>query len=347
MTKQMPHVIVVGDLILDRYLVGDATKLNPEQPGVVIRVNKEEDRLGSAAAVAMLSAGFGARVTLAGVVGRDEPGKRLLQLLDTHGIEPHVWIDDRPTTWKQRIIARGQLRPDRCDREVTTPVDKDAEQFLSTVPIGDMLLLSDYGKGVCTKRLLSKLVGRARDAGVPILVDPARSRSWSDYGPVTLIKANWVEATEAAGVHNPRPLALVRSQADRHNCHVVITLGGHGMVCAEREGGAWYLPAERVEVRDVCGAGDTVLAAIGAGMVCGESVRDACRFASVAAGWQVGALGINLPRINRRCAHRENDATSCETERAAGRDNPGDSIDFMTSNVRFEANSRLGFRHRP
>src|SRR5210317_1948786 len=90
-----PNITVVGDLILDRYLIGDATKLNPEQPGVVIPVDTEEDRLGGAAAVAVLSTGFGARVTLGGVVGRDEPGNRLLQLLDTHGIEPHVWIDDR------------------------------------------------------------------------------------------------------------------------------------------------------------------------------------------------------------------------------------------------------------
>jgi D-beta-D-heptose 7-phosphate kinase/D-beta-D-heptose 1-phosphate adenosyltransferase len=289
----VPNITVIGDLILDRYLIGDASKLNPEQPGVVIRVDREEERLGGAAAVAMMSTGFGARVTLAGVVGKDESGKRLLQLLDDYAIEPHIWIDDRPTTWKQRIVTRGQLRPDRCDREVTTPVDIDAEQFLSTVPLGDMLLISDYGKGVLTKGLLSHLVGRAGDAGVPVLVDPARSRCWSDYGWVTLIKANWAEATEAAGVHDARPLALARSLSDRHACHVIITLGDHGMVCAEREGGTWYSPAERVDVRDVCGAGDTVFAAIGAAMVGGQSLCEACRFAAVAAGRQVESMGID------------------------------------------------------
>jgi D-beta-D-heptose 7-phosphate kinase/D-beta-D-heptose 1-phosphate adenosyltransferase len=85
---------------------------------------------------------------------------------------------------------------------------------------------------------------------------------------------------------------LARSLADRHVCHVIITLGGHGMVCAEREGGTWYLPAESVEVHDVCGAGDTVLAAIGAAMLQRESVRDACRFAAVAAGRQVTSVGV-------------------------------------------------------
>ncbi|MBP89629.1 MAG: hypothetical protein CMJ64_23445, partial [Planctomycetaceae bacterium] len=91
------------------------------------------------------------------------------RLVEEHDIESYVLIDDRPTTWKQRIVTRGQLRPDRCDREVTTPAGRDAAEFLSTVPLGDVLLISDYGKGVCTKRLLSILVVRAREANVPIL----------------------------------------------------------------------------------------------------------------------------------------------------------------------------------
>jgi D-beta-D-heptose 7-phosphate kinase/D-beta-D-heptose 1-phosphate adenosyltransferase len=240
----------------------------------------------------VLSTGFGAHVTLAGVVGRDEPGKRLLQLLNDYGIEQHIWIDDRPTTWKQRIVARGQLHPDRCDREVTTPVNKDAERFLSAVPLGDMLLISDYGKGVLTKGLLSNLGGRARDAAVPVLVDPARSRGWSEYGQVTLIKANWAEATEAAGVRNLPPFVLARSLADGHRCHVVVTLGGHGMVCAEQGGESWHLPVGSVEARDVCGAGDTVLAALGAAVLDGGTLRESCRFAGIAAGRQVESVGM-------------------------------------------------------
>lgn len=199
-----PHITVVGDLILDRYLIGDATKLNPEQPGVVIRVDKEQDRLGGAAAVAMIAAGLGVRVTLAGVVGRDDAGDRLRRLIVGHNIEPQLWIDDRPTTWKQRIVARGQIRPDRCDREVTTPIGDNAAQYLSAVALGDMLLVSDYGKGVCTSHLLQALGGRAQAANVSILVDPARGRAWSNYGQVTLIKANRVEATGvAAGERHP------------------------------------------------------------------------------------------------------------------------------------------------
>lgn len=251
--NRRPLVTVVGDLILDRYLIGDATKLNPEMPGVVIRVDKEDDRLGGAAAVAMLAAGFGAKVTLAGVVGDDEPGNRLRELLDVHGIESHVWVDRRPTTWKQRIVTRGQLRPDRCDREVTTPVSDRAERFLAAVPLGDILLVSDYGKGVCTRGLLESIGNLARHAKIPILVDPARSRDWSDYGHVSLIKANWIEATEAAFCDHPRPLALARMLSDAHRCDIVITLGRHGMVCAESTQATWHLPAPPTEVRDVCG----------------------------------------------------------------------------------------------
>lgn len=291
-TNRKPHVTVVGDLILDRYLIGDATKLNPEMPGVVIRVDKEDDRLGGAAAVAMLAAGFGAKVTLAGVVGDDEPGNRLQELLDVHGIESYVWVDCRPTTWKQRIVTRGQLRPDRCDRDVTTPVSDRAERFLADVPLGDILLVSDYGKGVCTRNLLESIVKRAREADIPILVDPARSRDWSDYSQVSLIKANWIEATEAASCGNPRPLALARKLADAHRCDVVVTLGRYGMVCAERSGGVWHLPATPTEVRDVCGAGDTVFAALSVEIVTGKSLCQACRSAMGAAGRQVGALGV-------------------------------------------------------
>lgn len=291
-TTSRPHITVVGDLILDRYLIGDATKLNPEQPGVVIRVDREEDRLGGAAAVAMIAAGLGARVTLAGVVGRDEAGDRLRRLIARHKIEPHLWIDDRPTTWKQRIVTRGQLRPDRCDREATTPIGDHAARFLSAVPLGDMVLISDYGKGVCTSSLLQAIGKRARAADVPLLVDPARSRSWSDYGGVTLIKANWAEATEAVGSHDVRPLALARRLADEHHCHVIVTIGRHGMVCAECEDATWYLPAEPVEVRDACGAGDTVLAAIGLALLAGNCLHRTCRLATMAGGRQVAELGI-------------------------------------------------------
>ena len=300
--SKRPHITVVGDLILDRYLIGDATKLNPEQSGVVIRVDKEEDRLGGAAAVAMIAAGLGARVTLAGVVGRDEPGHRLQQLIADHGIEPHLWIDDRPTTWKQRVVARGQLRPDRCDREVTTPIGDNSTRFLSAAPLGDVLLVSDYGKGVCTRQLLDALNRRTMAAGVSNLVDPARGRNWSDYGRADVIKSNHAEAQQECGCLSLPPLRLGRHLSDRHGCHVIVTLGSHGMVCAERAGGVHYWPADQVDVHDVCGAGDTVLAAFASRITAGDSIRRACRFAVTAAAWQTRTLGIRAVLQDERVA---------------------------------------------
>jgi len=293
-----PHITVVGDLILDRYLIGDATRLNPEMPGVVIRIDAEEQRLGGAAAVAMIAQGLGAHVSLAGVIGRDDSGDTLRRLIDKHEIEPHLWIDDRPTTWKQRIVSRGQLRTDRCDREVTTPIADSAADFLAAGPIGDVLLIQDYGKGVCTPRLLGKLVGRAHDVGIPVLVDPARSRGWSDYGEVTLIKANWSEATLQSTTNDASPMELARYLSDTHGSHVVITLGDQGLVCSERGGDMWHVPAAMATVRDVCGAGDTVLATLGAMVARGARLREACVLAVKVAAKQVSRVGIGgIPPI--------------------------------------------------
>jgi rfaE bifunctional protein kinase chain/domain len=264
-------------------------------PGVVIRVEKEEDRLGGAAAVAMLAAEFGAQVTLAGAVGRDESGDRVSRLLHSHEIALHLWIDDRPTTWKQRIVARGQLRPDRCDREVTTPIASEAANLLADVAIGDALLIQDYGKGVCTGRLLSRLTQCALTESVPVLVDPARSRNWSDYAGATLIKANWAEAMEQ-GPASSGPKGLARRLSDIHDCHVVITLGERGLVCAEHSGETWHVPANPVDVCDVCGAGDTVLATLGVAVARGNSLRESCVVATSMAAQQVSQVGVSSIR---------------------------------------------------
>jgi hypothetical protein len=117
--------------------------------------------------------------------------------------------------------------------------------------------------------MLQAIGDRGRGAGIPILVDPARGRDWLDHGQVTLIKANRVEATRAVG-DEMRPLAMERRLADEHRCSVIMTYGRHGMVAAERDGEAWYLPAEGTQVRDVCGAGDTLFAAIAVGLLSGD-----------------------------------------------------------------------------
>ena len=120
---------------------------------------------------------LGAQVTLAGVIGRDLPGGQVLDLLDDHRIAPHLWADStRPTTNKTRFILRGQLRPDRFDFESKAPIPGEAVEYLAACPMGDALLIQDYGKGVCTAPLLRSLLLQATAAGVPVLADPARGR---------------------------------------------------------------------------------------------------------------------------------------------------------------------------
>ncbi|GIW83175.1 MAG: hypothetical protein KatS3mg105_4982 [Gemmatales bacterium] len=156
-----------------------------------------------------------------------------------------------------------------------------------------MLLISDYGKGVCTSSMLQVIGERARAADVPILVDPARGRRWSNYGQVTLIKATRVEALRVAA-EDIRPLAMARALADEHRCSVVVTYGRHGMVAAGREGGTWYVPAESTEVRDVCGAGDTVLATLCVALCKTGPLTLACDVALGAAAKQVSKLGVDV-----------------------------------------------------
>jgi len=184
-----------------------------------------------------------------------------------------------------------------CDREATTPIGDHAARFLSAVTLGEMVLIPDYGKGACTPSLLRMPGARVRGANVPILVDPARGRNWSDYGGATLIKANWTEATEVKDNHDLRPLALARLLADEHGCQIIMTIGRHGMVCAERNGSTWYLPAKATDVRDVCGAGDTVLAASGVSLARGESLPDSSKLPVMTAAEQVSQIGI-APILN-------------------------------------------------
>jgi rfaE bifunctional protein kinase chain/domain len=289
--NRKPTITMVGDVMLDRYLIGDVTRLNPEAAGVVMDIEREDLRLGGAASVAMLASSLGAEVTLAGVIGRDLPGSQVLELLDTHGITPYLWADpSRPTTNKTRFILRGQLRPDRFDFESKAAVSGEAAEYLAACPIGDALLVQDYGKGVCTVGLLRTLMGRA--SGVPILVDPARGRDWRDYEGCTVIKANRIEAAEALGcrVSDP-PAMMARRLAIRHGCHVIVTAGELGLWWSDGQV-VRRVPAIPVQVRDVCGAGDTVLAALGVAMATGGTIEDGCRVAVRMAAEQVGQVGV-------------------------------------------------------
>jgi rfaE bifunctional protein kinase chain/domain len=291
--NRKPAITVVGDVMLDRYLIGDVTRLNPEAAGVVMDIEREDLRLGGAASVALLASSLGAEVTLAGVIGRDVPGGQVLDLLDAHEIAPHLWADStRPTTNKTRFILRGQLRPDRFDFESKAPIPGDAAKYLATCPIGDCLLIQDYGKGVCTASLLGSLLAQATVADIPVLVDPARGRDWRDYEGCTVIKANRIEAAEALGCHVGDPPAMMaRRLAIRQGCHVVVTAGELGIWWSDGQK-VRRVPAVPVQVRDVCGAGDTVLATLGVVMAAGGTIGDGCQLAVQMAAEQVVQTGV-------------------------------------------------------
>jgi rfaE bifunctional protein kinase chain/domain len=291
-TERKPRITVVGDVMLDRYLIGDVTRLNPEAAGVVMDIEREECRLGGAGLVAMVAASLGAEVTLAGVVARDLAGQQVLDLLDAHGVTPYLsGATGRPTTTKTRFLVRGQLRPDRFDIESRAAIPDEAAQCLSACPLGDALLIQDYGKGVCTLGLLRALIGRA--AGVPILVDPARGRDWRDYDGCTVIKANRIEAAEALGA-DESPAAMARRLAVRHGCQVVVTAGELGLRWAET-GRVRRVPAVPVRVQDVCGAGDAVLATLGVVLAKGGGLGEGCREAVRAAGEWVASTWKTTP----------------------------------------------------
>jgi D-beta-D-heptose 7-phosphate kinase/D-beta-D-heptose 1-phosphate adenosyltransferase len=198
----------------------------------------------------------------------------------------------RPTTNKTRFILRGQLRSDRFDFESKAPIPGDAAKYLATCPIGDALLIQDYGKGVCTTSLLRSLLSQATAAGVPVLVDPARGRDWRVYEDCTVIKANRIESAEALGCRaGDSPAMMARRLAIRQACHVVVTAGELGLWWSDGRA-VRRVPAIPVQVRDVCGAGDTVLATLGMVMAAGGTIADGCRRAVQMAAKQVGQVGV-------------------------------------------------------
>lgn len=281
MTKR---IIVVGDVILDRYFHCTCDRINTEGPGVVMRVDHVEDRLGGAAAVAWLCAGMGAAVELHGVAGQDECGTRLWTLLADAGIDSRVqYVTSRRTTVKMRTIANGVLRHDRIDVETVArhTTHEDVEWDMRHA---GCVLVADYAKGYCTQRRLQRVTAGATSAGVPLIVDPGRGVDWSSYCGATAIKANSAEFS-----------AFVESEAFvrmSHGTLIIETRGAHGLAIYTAGADAFVLPATPAVQRDVTGAGDTVLATIGVGLMTGLSLVDCCRHAVVAAARQVESIGV-------------------------------------------------------
>ena len=287
------RVLVVGDVMLDRYWFGDVSRISPEAPVPVVKIDRVEERLGGAANVARNAAALGAKASLLSVVGRDEAGRRLRQLLKSERIAASLHNDTTiKTTVKLRVIGRQQqlLRADfetLPSHEVLASKLKDFQRLLK---VCDVLILSDYGKGGLTH--IAKMIALARRANVPVLVDP-KSKDFSRYRGATLVTPNRAEMQAVIGEWGSEQALTAKTQRLRQRLGlgaVLVTRSEEGMTLFQRNGRV-HVPVQAREVYDVSGAGDTVIATVGVMLAAGQSLEAAVRIANRAAGIVVGKFG--------------------------------------------------------
>jgi rfaE bifunctional protein kinase chain/domain len=287
------RVLVVGDVMLDRYWHGAVERISPEAPVPVVRVVREEDRLGGAANVALNIQMLGARATLLTVVGKDDAATRLKSLLDELGIEARLGQDNAlRTIVKLRVIGRSQqlLRIDFESEPGGEVLGQLLADFERELPLHDAVLFSDYGKGALAH--IAQMIELARDTGRPVLVDPKGS-DYARYAGATVLTPNRSELAQVVGTWRSEDDLQERAQALRERLTVsslLVTRSEEGMSLYD-DLGAVDEPARTREVFDVTGAGDTVIATMGALMAAGLSARAAMPHANRAGGIVVGKFG--------------------------------------------------------
>lgn len=287
------RILVVGDVMLDRYWFGEVERISPEAPVPIVRIQRTEERLGGAANVARNVVALGARAALLTVVGEDEAGAALVRLLSDSGIAPYAHTDARmATTVKLRVIGRRQQML-RADFE--TPPDDEVllaklGDYQALLPAHDLVILSDYGKGGLTH--IERMIELARAAGKPILVDP-KGDDYARYARATIVTPNRAELREVVGRWRSEADLEARAQKLRRELQLqalLLTRSEEGMTLFT-DAGAWSVPARAREVFDVSGAGDTVIATLGVMLAAGATLPQAVEAANRAGGIVVGKLG--------------------------------------------------------
>jgi D-beta-D-heptose 7-phosphate kinase/D-beta-D-heptose 1-phosphate adenosyltransferase len=295
------NIVVLGDVMLDEFVWGDVTRVSPEAPVPVVDIRRESAHLGGAANVLANLLALGAKASVIGVVGDDSAAERIRSAVRDQSpqqTEDELVVDkSRPTTIKTRIIAQNQMVV-RTDRELRTPVNGETEQRIigavkAALETAQALVVSDYDKGVITPRILAEVLPAAYGR-MPVLIDP-KIRNFDAYRPATLVTPNHHEALRVAGLEEDSDDTL-RSAAQmiraRLGCDaVLITRGNRGMMLVEGDGDPVNVETAAREVFDVTGAGDTVIAALGAALAAGASMIEAAVLANHAAGIVVGKLG--------------------------------------------------------
>lgn len=293
------RVLVVGDLMLDRYIVGAVDRISPEAPVPVVRVVEERVGLGGAGNVAANVTALGARCDLVGHVGTDPEGDTLLAALREQGVGVAGVLRDasRPTSVKTRVLAKHQ-QVVRFDREVESDVEAGAEAAIAkrvsdALEECDAIVLQDYNKGVLTAAVIGDTLAHAHRRGIPAVADPKR-RNFFAYGGATVFKPNARELADALGeVLHPGERGWMEAVRRRIGCeHLLVTLGDQGMALQRASGEHVRLPTLAHSVYDVSGAGDTVSAVLAVSLAAGADIREAAALANHAAAVEVTKAGV-------------------------------------------------------
>jgi D-glycero-beta-D-manno-heptose-7-phosphate kinase len=294
------RIVVLGDVMLDEFIWGRVRRISPEAPVPVVEVERHTLALGGSGNVVSNLVALGASPAPLGTVGDDADAERLRSEFHRLGVRTGGLVVDatRPTTLKTRIIAHNQ-QVVRADRESRRGVSADVEELLiacslTEIETADALVVSDYNKGLLTKRLLARALEAARARGLISCLDP-KMRSFADYQPVTVITPNNQEAAEAAGVMIEDEESLVRAGRKllgSIDCRaVLVTRGEEGMTLFTEGDEVTHIPTVAREVYDVTGAGDTVIATLALALATGASLVEAAVLANHAAGVVVGKVG--------------------------------------------------------
>jgi D-glycero-beta-D-manno-heptose-7-phosphate kinase len=295
------RIAVVGDLMLDRYIWGNVSRISPEAPVPVVDIETEQARLGGAANVAMNIKSLGGEPLLIGVIGTDNSGKQLLELLreSSFPVKGVVADNTRPTTVKTRVIAHSQ-HVVRIDRESRTDISYTAQNNIleilqHNIDSIDGIILEDYNKGVIVKNLIKRLIDFANDHDKIITVDP-KFNNFYEYRNVTVFKPNRKEVEEVTGMRlktEENILQAGRVLLEKLHAHnVLLTLGEHGMSLFEKNGTVSHVQTTAKNVADVSGAGDSVISTVTMALAGGATMKEAATIANYAGGIVCGYVGI-------------------------------------------------------